>query len=74
MKWISPVLLGNPPKEDKIADRVARCNPKTYDGKYDPVELEESIECVEKIFTKLDVLEEKKVNSGTFYLTVEADI
>jgi len=26
----------NPPKEDKPADRVARCNPKTCVVSYDP--------------------------------------
>jgi len=25
----------NPPKEDKLADRVAKCNPKTYNETMD---------------------------------------
>jgi len=27
---------------DKVVGKVARCNPKTCDERYDPVELEES--------------------------------
>jgi len=38
MKRIPPPLV-SPLKEDKIADRVARRNPKNYDGKYDTAEL-----------------------------------
>jgi len=53
---------------------VARRNPKTYDGKYDPMELEEWIKGMEKIFTTVEVPEEKKVNIRTFYLTGEVDI
>jgi len=43
MKHIPPVPYENPHEEDKIADRVARRNPKTYYRSYDPVELEEWI-------------------------------
>jgi len=38
------------------------------------VELENWIRGIEKIFTVLDVSEEKKANIGTFYLTKEAHI
>jgi len=61
-------------KEDKLIDRVARRNPKTYDGSYDPMQLEESIIGVEKIFVLIEVPEEKSVNIGTFYLIGEAGI
>jgi len=54
--------------------RVARCNPKVYDGSYDPVVLEEWTRGMEKIFTVVEVPEEKKVSVGTYYLTDEADI
>ena len=36
--------------------------------------LEEWIQGIEEIFTVVEVLEDKKVNIRTFYLTVEADI
>jgi len=48
--------------------------PKTYDGKYDLVELKQWIRGMEKIFTIPEVPEEKKVNIGMFYMTREADI
>ena len=64
----------NPPKEDKLVDRVARCNPKTYGGSYDPVELEEWIRGMEKIFVTIEVPDEKSITIETFYLTMEADI
>jgi len=74
MKRIPQVPTETSPKEDKLADRVARQNPKVYDGSYDPVVLEEWIKGMEKIFTVVEVLEEKKVDIGTYYLTNEADI
>jgi len=40
----------NPPKEDNLTDRVVRHNPKTYGGSYDPMELEEWIRGMEKMF------------------------
>ena len=40
LKSNPPIPLKGPAKEDKIADRVARRNPKIYDGKYDPIKLE----------------------------------
>jgi len=57
-----------------LADRVARCNPKVYDGSYDPVVLEEWIREMEKIFTVVEVPEEKKMNIGTYFLSGEANI
>ena len=74
MKRIPQVPTEAPPKEDKLADRVARRNPKVYDGSYDPVVLEEWTREMEKIFTVVEVPEGKKVNIGTCYLTGEADI
>jgi len=34
---IPPLSPINTPKEDKLADTVARHNPKTYGGSYNPV-------------------------------------
>jgi len=44
MKRIPPLPFENPPEDDKIANWIAHGNPKTYDGKYDLVELQEWIE------------------------------
>jgi len=63
-----------PPKEDKLENRVAQHNPKVYDGKYDPVELEEWIRGMEKIFTVVEVPHKKKLSIVTFYLIGEANI
>jgi len=41
---------------------------------YNPVELEEWIQGMEKIFIVVEVLGDKKMNIGTFYLMGEADI
>jgi len=43
------VPIENPAKDYKMADRVARCNPKVYDKKYNRVESEEWIRGMEKI-------------------------
>jgi len=43
-----------------LADRVARCSPKVYDGQFDPGELEEWIRGIEKNFTMIKIPEEKK--------------
>jgi len=74
MQRIPPAPPVNPPKEDKLADRITRYNPKTYGGSYDPLELEELIRCMEKIFAVIKVPKEKKVIIGTFYLTEKVDI
>jgi len=74
MKQIPQVPTETPPQEEKLEDRVARSNPKFYDGSYDPVVLEEWIRGMEKIFTVVEVPEEKKVNIRTYYLTGKADI
>ena len=74
MKRIPQVPTETPPKDDKLADRVARCNPKVYDGNYDPVVVEEWVRKMEKIFTVVEVPEENKVNIEIYYLTGEADI
>ena len=70
----TPVPPENSSKSDKLADRVAQCNPKVYDGNLDPVELEDWIREMEKIFAIVKVPKEKKVNIETFYLAGEADI
>ena len=44
MKQILLSPIETPPKDDKLADRVARHNPKVYDGKYDPMELKEWVQ------------------------------
>ena len=74
MKWIPPIPPEGPSKPNDVADRVAKRNPSTYDGKYDLVELEEWIRGMEKIFVVVEVPKGKKVNIGTFYLIGEADI
>ena len=53
---------------------VARCNPKTYCGSYNPVELEEWIRSMKKIFTIVEVLEENKVTIKALYFPGEAEI
>ena len=62
IQLIPSVAPINPPKEDKLVDRVTRQNPKTYGRSSDPTELEEWIRGVEKIFVIIEVLEEKRVN------------
>ena len=74
MKLILQVPTETPPKDDKLADRVARRNPKVYEENYDPVVLEEWVRGIEKIFIVVEVPEEKKVNNGTYDLSGEADI
>jgi len=74
MKRILQVPTEIPPNEDKLTDRVARCNPKVYNGTYDPAVSEVWIRGKEKIFTMVQVPEEKKVNIGTYYLTGETYI
>ena len=55
-----PIPPENPPKFDKLADRVARCNTNVYDGNLDLVELEDWIRGMEKIFAVVGVPEEKR--------------
>jgi len=74
MQRISPVIIKNLLKDDKLADRVAQSNRKVYDGKYYPIKLKEWIRGMKKMFTLVEVPKEKKVYIGTFYLTEEADI
>jgi len=74
IKRIPQVPIETPHKEDKTTDRIARCNPKVYGGSYNLVVLEEWIRGMEKISTVVEVLQENKVNIGTYYLTSEADI
>jgi len=45
-----------------------------YDENYDPVVLEKWVRGMEKMFTVVEIPEEKKVNIGTYYLTDEAVI
>jgi len=74
MQRIPPAPPINPLKQDKLVDGVVKCNLKTYGGSYDPVELEERIRGMEKIFAVIKVPEKKKVSTGTFYPTGEANI
>jgi len=39
MKQIPQVPTEIPPKVDKLAYRITRCNPKVYDENYDPAVL-----------------------------------
>ena len=71
MKRIPPIPPESTSKPDDVADRVAKHNLRTYDAKYDPVELEEWIRGIEKIFALIEVPENKMMNIGTFYLTGE---
>ena len=71
---VPPIPSENPPKSDTLADRVAERNPKVYNGNLDPVELEDWIRRMEKIFAVVKVLEEKTVNLETFALAGEVDI
>ena len=71
MKRIPQVPTEAPPKEDKLANRLARRNPKVYDGSYDPVVLEEWIRGVVNIITVVEVPKGKKVNIVTYYLSGE---
>ena len=73
MKRIPLVPVENPPKSNKLADRIAGHNPKIYDGELDPVELEYRIRGMEKIFAAVKVPREENVSIGTFYLPDEAD-
>ena len=68
MKRIPPASSEIPPKDDILVDRVARCNHKAYDGKYDLVELEDCIRGMEKILTVVGVLDEIKLNLRACYL------
>jgi len=61
-------------KENKFFDRVAKRNPKTYDGKEDPVVLEEWIRQQEKIFDAVKIPDNKPVIIGVFYLSGQANI
>jgi len=74
MEHIPPVPLVNPPKGDKLANRVARHNPMTYGGSDDLMALKEWIRGMNNIFALFKVLEEKRVNIRIFYLIVEVDI
>ena len=74
MQHIPLVPLVDDPKEDKLADRVARHNCKTYGGSYNPMDLKEWIGGMKNIFTVIEVIEEKRVNIEMFYLTREGYI
>ena len=74
MQCILLASPNNPPKEDKLTNSVAKCNLKTYNGSYDPIELEEWIRSMEKIFKVIRAPEENKVTISTFYFIEEVDI
>jgi len=58
MKRIPQVPTKIPLKDDKLADRVARCNLEVYDGNYDLVIFEEWVRKMEKIFIVVEAPEE----------------
>mgnify|MGYP001029154274 CR=1 FL=1 len=74
----NPLIPPLPPKDSpesyKLANVVARHNPKVYDAKLDLIELGDWIRGMEKIFAVIEVPEEKNVNIGTFCRAGEADI
>ena len=60
MQCIPPIRPANPPKEDNLADRFVRHNPKAYSECFDPIVLEEWIRSMENIFAMIEVPKEKK--------------
>jgi len=74
IKWSPQVPTETRSKDENLADRVPRCKAKVDNGKYDRVELEEWARGIEKMFIVVEVLEERKVNIGTYCLTVKADM
>ena len=66
MQCISLVPPVNSPKDDKITDRVARHDPKTYGGSYDPMKLEEWIRSIEKILAMTKFLRKRWQILGHF--------
>jgi len=74
MSRIAPISTESISKPDKLAERMAQFNHKVYDGKFNPIELEEWIKVTEKIFDVIQVLMEKTVNTRTHYLGGEVDI
>ena len=69
MKRIPPIPPKSPSTPNDVADRVAKRNPRTCDGKYDLVLLEEWIRGMKRIFAIVEVPEDKKMDIRTFYLT-----
>jgi len=74
MRQIPLVPIEAPLKNNKLADRVGRRNPKVYDGNYYLIVLGEWVRGMEKIFIVVEVPEKKKANVGTYYLTSETNI
>jgi len=74
MQCIPPAPPINDLKEDRLVDRIARCNPKTYSGSYDSMELKQWIRSMKKIFVVIGVPKEKKATIGIFHLTAEVNI
>jgi len=71
LKEVEPKKSGS---ETKFFDQVAKRNPKVYEGKEDPMILEEWIGQMEKIFDVVEVPDNKRINIGTFYLSGTADM
>ena len=65
---------GKDEQENKFFDRVAKRNPKTYDGKEDPMLLKECVRQMENIFDVMKVPDNRRINIRAFYLTGQADI
>ena len=71
LKEVEPKKLGS---ETKFFDRVAKRNPKVYEGKEDLMILKEWIRQLEKIFDIVEVPDNKRINIGAFYLSRTADM
>ncbi|XP_074277131.1 uncharacterized protein LOC141600780 [Silene latifolia] len=63
-------------EEDSIQyfKKMGNCNPKTYDGKLDPVELENWIRSLDKLFDAIQCPEKWRVEFTVYYLVGQADL
>ncbi|XP_074278678.1 uncharacterized protein LOC141602275 [Silene latifolia] len=53
---------------------MGNCNPKTYDGKLDPVELENWIRSLDKLFDTIQCPEKWRMEFAVYYLVGQADL
>ena len=74
MKRLKDVEPEKLEKETKLFDQVVKRNLKVYEGKGDPVILEEWIRQMEKIFDVVEVPDSKCINIGVFYHTDLVDM
>ncbi|XP_074266796.1 uncharacterized protein LOC141590083 [Silene latifolia] len=63
-------------EEDSIQyfKKMGNCKPKTYDGKLDPVELENWIRSLDKLFDAIQCPEKWRVEFAVYYLVGQADL